>query len=147
MEGIIINSLDFPILTVTTFLPLAGALLILLIRNDVLIKWIALVTTVATFIVSLPIYSHFDKTTYKMQFAEIHPWIPAWNINYTVGVDGISVLFIILVTILSTLCVSVSWKSIQEKTKEFFISLLIMETAMIGIFVSLNIFLFYISNS
>ena len=144
MEGIIINSLDFPVLTVTTFLPLAGAFLILLIRNDVLIKWIALVTTIATFIVSLPIYTHFDKTTYKMQFVEIHPWIPAWNINYTVGVDGISVLFIILVTILSTLCVSVSWKSIQEKTKEFFISLLIMETAMIGVFVSLNIFLFYL---
>ncbi|SVE64335.1 uncharacterized protein METZ01_LOCUS517189, partial [marine metagenome] len=57
MEGIIINSLDFPVLTVTTFLPLAGALLILLIRNDVLIKWIALATTVATFIVSLPIYT------------------------------------------------------------------------------------------
>jgi len=144
MEGIIINSLDFPVLTVTTFLPLAGALLILLIRNDMLIKWIALVTTVATFIISLPIYTHFDKTTYKMQFVEIHPWIPAWNINYIVGVDGISVLFIILVTILSTLCVSVSWKSIQEKTKEFFISLLIMETAMIGVFVSLNIFLFYL---
>ena len=144
MEGIIINSLDFPVLTVTTFLPLAGAFLILFIRNDVLIKWIALLTTLATFIVSLPIYTHFDKTTYKMQFAEIHPWISAWNINYTVGVDGISVLFIILVTILSTLCVSVSWKSIQEKTKEFFISLLIMETAMIGVFVSLNIFLFYL---
>ena len=144
MEDIIINSLDFPVLTVTTFLPLAGALLILLIRNDILIKWIALVTTIATFIVSLPIYTHFDKTTYKMQFTEIRPWISAWNINYTVGVDGISVLFIILVTILSTLCVSVSWKSIQEKTKEFFVSLLIMETAMIGVFVSLNIFLFYL---
>ena len=144
MEGIIINSLDFPVLTVTTFLPLAGAFLILFIRNDVLIKWIALLTTLATFIVSLPVYTHFDKTTYKMQFAEIHPWISAWNINYSVGVDGISVLFIILVTILSMLCVSVSWKSIQEKTKEFFISLLIMETAMIGVFVSLNIFLFYL---
>ena len=144
MEGIIINSLDFPVLTVITFLPLAGALLILLMRNNVLIKWIALLTTVATFIVSLPIYTQFDKTTYKMQFVEVHPWIPAWNLNYTVGVDGISVLLLILVTILSTLCVSASWKAIQEKTKEFFISLLIMETAMIGVFVSLNIFLFYL---
>jgi NADH-quinone oxidoreductase subunit M len=144
MEDIIINSIDFPVLTVTTFLPLVGALIILLFRNEVLIKWIALVTTVATFIVSLPIYTHFDKTTYKMQFAEIHPWIPAWNINYKVGVDGISVLFIILVTILSILCVAVSWKAIRKKTKEFFISLLIMETAMIGVFVSLNIFLFYL---
>ena len=144
MEDIIFNNLGFPVLTVTTFLPLAGALLILLIRNDVLIRWLALATTAATFMVSLPIYTHFDKTSYKMQFAEIHPWIPAWNINYTVGVDGISVLFIILVTILSILCVSVSWKAIQKKTKEFFVSLLIMETAMIGVFVSLNIFLFYL---
>ena len=144
MEDIIFNNLGFPVLTVTTFLPLAGAFLILLIRNDVLIRWLALATTAATFMVSLPIYTHFDKTSYKMQFAEIHPWIPAWNINYTVGVDGISVLFIILVTILSILCVSVSWKAIQKKTKEFFVSLLIMETAMIGVFVSLNIFLFYL---
>ena len=144
MEDIIFNNLGFPVLTVTTFLPLAGALLILLIRNDVIIRWLALATTAATFMVSLPIYTHFDKTSYKMQFAEIHPWIPAWNINYTVGVDGISVLFIILVTILSILCVSVSWKAIQKKTKEFFVSLLIMETAMIGVFVSLNIFLFYL---
>ncbi|GIT74416.1 MAG: hypothetical protein Ct9H300mP29_4100 [Candidatus Neomarinimicrobiota bacterium] len=92
----------------------------------------------------MPIYKYFDKTTYKMQFAEIYSWIPTWNINYKVGVDGISVLFIILVTILSILCVSVSWKAIKEKTKEFYISLLIMETAMIGIFVSLNMFLFYL---
>ncbi len=144
MEGIIINSLDYPILTVSIFLPLAGALIILFLGRGALIKWLALAITVATFIVTLPIYKYFDKTTYKMQFVEIHSWIPAWNINYKVGVDGISVLFIILVTILSILCVSVSWKAIQTKTKEFYISLLIMETAMIGIFVSLNIFLFYI---
>ena len=79
-----------------------------------------------------------------MQYTEIHAWIPSWNISYKVGIDGISVLFIILITILSILCVSVSWKAIKEKTKEFFISLLIMETAMIGVFVSLNIFLFYL---
>ena len=140
----LINNLDFPVLTVTTFLPLAGALLILFIRDEVWIRWLALATTVITFIISLPIYKHFDKASYKMQFVEIHPWIPAWNINYKVGVDGISVLFIILVTILNILCVSVSWKAIQKNTKAFFVSLLIMETAMIGVFVSLNIFLFYL---
>ena len=144
MEGIIINNLDYPILTVSIFLPLAGALIILFLGRGALIKWLALTITVATFVLTLPIYKYFDKTTYKMQFVEIHSWIPAWNINYKVGVDGISVLFIILVTILSILCVSVSWKAIQTKTKEFYISLLIMETAMIGIFVSLNVFLFYI---
>ena len=133
MEDIIINNLDYPVLTVGTFLPLAGALIMLFLKRGPFIKWFALATTVATFIVSLPIYKHFDKTTYKMQFVEIHSWIPAWNINYKVGVDGISVLFIILVALLSILCVSVSWKAIQTKTKEFYISLLILETAMIGI--------------
>ncbi len=144
MEDIIFNILDYPILTVTTFLPLAGALIILLLRRAVLIRWFALATTITTLIVSLPVYKHFDKATYKMQFVEIYPWIPAWNIHYKVGVDGISVLFIFLVTILSILCVTVSWKVIQTKTKEFFISLLILETAMIGVFVSLNVFHFYL---
>ena len=144
MESIILNTLDYPILTVTTFLPLAGSFVILLLRREAIVKWFALATTILTFVVSLPIYKHFDKETYKMQFAEIYPWIPTWNIHYKVGVDGISVLFIMLVAILSILCVTVSWKAIQTKTKEFFISLLIMETAMIGIFISLNVFLFYL---
>jgi NADH-quinone oxidoreductase subunit M len=144
MENIILNRLDYPILTVTTFLPLIGAFIILFIRRNDVIRWLALIATAATFVVSLPLYKHFDKTTYKMQFVEIHPWIPMWDVTYKVGVDGISVLFIILATILSILCVTVSWKAIQNKVKEFFISLLVMETAMIGIFVSLNFFLFYL---
>ena len=142
--GEIINNIDYPILSITTFVPVVGAILILFIRNNRLVKWVALSTTILTFIVSLPIYKHFDKSTYEMQFVEIHPWVPAWNIDYKVGVDGISVLFIILVAILSILCVTVSWKAIEHKTKEFFVSLLIMETAMIGVFISLNIFLFYL---
>src|SRR4030065_1806075 len=144
MEDIILNRLDYPILTLTTFLPLAGVFLILFLWNSALIRWISLITTIATFIVSLPIYMHFDKTTYKMQFVESYKWIPALNINYSVGVDGISVLFIILSTLLSILCVLVSWKAVKEKVKEFFIALLITETAMIGIFVSMDIFLFYL---
>ena len=144
MEGIILNELDYPVLTVITFLPLAGALVILLLKNAGAIRWLALATTVATFILALPVFAHFDKTTYAMQFVEIHPWIPAWSITYKVGVDGISVLFVFLAAILSILCVTVSWKAIETKTKGFFVSLLIMETAMIGVFVSLNAFLFYL---
>lgn len=144
MEDIIFNTLSYPILTVTTFLPLAGALIILLLKNAGLIRWISLITAIATFTVSLPIYEHFDKTTYKMQFVESHKWIPSLNINYTVGVDGISILFVILTTLLSILCVLVSWKAIQEKVKEFFLALLITETTMIGIFVSLDLFLFFL---
>ena len=144
MEDVIYNSLNYPILSLVTFLPLLGALFILFIRNGALIKWFALATTFGTFIVSLPIYKYFDKTTYKMQFVESYPWITTWNINYKVGVDGISVLFIILVTILSMLCVAVSWKAVQHRLKEFFVSILVLETAMIGIFISLNAFLFYL---
>ncbi len=144
MEDIIYNSLNYPILSLVTFLPLLGALFILFIRNEPLIKWFALATTFATFILSLPIYNYFDKATYKMQFVENYSWITTWNINYRVGVDGISVLFIILVAILSILCVTASWKAIQKQTKAFFVSILVLETAMIGIFISLNAFLFYL---
>ncbi len=144
MEDIILNTLNYPILTATIFLPLVGAILILFVWNANLIRWIALATTIATFIISLPVYKHFDKTTYKMQFVETYQWIPSLNVNYAVGVDGISLFFVILSTLLSILCVLVSWKAIQEKVKEFFIALLITETAMIGIFASLDLFLFYI---
>ena len=144
MEDIILNTLNYPILTATIFLPLVGAILILFLWNANLIRWIALATTIATFIISLPIYKYFDKTTYKMQFVETYQWIPSLNVNYAVGVDGISLFFVILSTLLSILCVLVSWKAIQEKVKEFFIALLITETAMIGIFASLDLFLFYI---
>ena len=144
MEDVIYNSLNYPVLSLVTFLPLLGALFILFIRNEPLIKWFALATTFATFILSLPIYNYFDKTTYKMQFVEDYSWITTWNINYRVGVDGISVLFIILVAILSILCVTASWKAIQKQTKAFFVSILVLETAMIGIFISLNAFLFYL---
>lgn len=144
MEGFIANRLDYPILTVTTFLPLAGVLAILAVRSARSIRWLALVTTIATFLVSLPVYVHFDKTTHMMQFVERYSWLPAWNLDYAVGVDGISVPFIMLSTIISVLCVLVSWKSISEKVKGFYIMLLLMETIMIGIFVSLNLLLFFI---
>jgi len=144
IEDIIFNNLDYPVLTVTIFLPLIGAFFIFFLKGKNLIRWVCLVTTILTFIVPFPLYKHFDKTTYKMQFVEVHSWIPSLDINYKVGVDGISILFIILTTLLSILCVTVSWKAIEEKVKEFFVSLLITETAMIGIFVSLNFFLFYL---
>lgn len=140
----IFNNLSYPVLTLTTFLPLAGVLIILCLRNDTLIRWVALITTLVTFAVSLPVYVNFDKTTYMMQFVERYEWIPALNITYSVGVDGISIFFVILSALLSILCVLISWKAIQIKVKEFFIALLITETAMIGIFVAMDLFLFYL---
>ncbi len=144
MADIILNNLNYPILTVTVFLPLTGALLILFMKNSTHVRWTALSVSIATFFVALPLLSNFDKTTYKMQFVEKHSWIPSWGINYFVGIDGISILFIFLTVLLSILSVLVSYKSVETKVKEFHISILMMETAMLGVFVSLDFFLFYI---
>lgn len=144
MEHFIFNQLSYPILTWTVFLPLIGALLLLFMRNDSLVRWTALLFTIATLIISLPLLGNFDKSTPKMQFVEMHDWIPSWNITYSVGIDGISILFLFLTTLLSILCVLVSWKAIQTKTKEFYMAILTMEAGMLGVFVSLDFFLFYI---
>ena len=144
MDDVIYNQLGYSILSWTVFLPLLGAVLVLFMRNAGAIRWISLIVTNATFLISLPLLTNFDKSTYFMQFAERHEWIPSWGINYFIGIDGISVLFIFLTTILSVLSVLVSWKAIETKVKEFHFAILMMETAMIGVFVSLNFFLFYL---
>ena len=82
MEDALYSNLNYPVLSLVAFLPLLGALLILFIRNERLIKWLSLATTIGTLILSLPIYKYFDKTTHKMQFVENYQWIAAWNINY-----------------------------------------------------------------
>jgi NADH-quinone oxidoreductase subunit M len=146
MEQVIMNQLSFPILSTLIFLPVLGAVLILLNRRDweLLSKWIALITSVATFLLSISLFTDFDKTTHLMQFAEKQSWIPAWNINYFLGVDGISVLFVLLSTLTAILCVLISWNSIKTKVKEFYISILLTTAFMIGVFCSLDFFLFYI---
>ncbi len=146
MEQVIANSLGFPVLSTLIFLPLAGAVLLLLIprAQEGLIKIVALFASIAAFIISLPLFTGFDKSTHVMQFVERHEWIPAWNINYSLGLDGISILFVLLSTLVTILCVLISWNSVKTKTKEFYISLLIVEGAMIGVFCALDFFLFYI---
>jgi NADH-quinone oxidoreductase subunit M len=137
-------TIDYPLLTVITFLPLAGGLILLLMRDERLIRWTSLLTTAVTMTIALPLLTEFDKSTHHMQFVETHPWIAAWGIEYAVGVDGISVLFVVLAALLSVLCVAVSWRAINTRVKDFYLALLIMETAMIGVFVALNLFLFYL---
>jgi NADH-quinone oxidoreductase subunit M len=146
MEQVIMNQLSYPILSMVIFLPILGALVILLNRRswETLTKWIALATSVATFLLSLTLFTDFDKTTHKMQFVEKHSWIPNWNINYYLGVDGISVLFVLLSTLTAILCVLISWESITKKVKEFYISILLTTAFMIGVFCSLDFFLFYL---
>lgn len=138
--------ISYPILSTVIFLPIFGALWIFLIKrnSETFIKWMALTVSFVTFILSIPLFSSFDKTTANMQFTETHDWVPSWGIKYALGVDGISVLFVLLSTLLTILCVTVSWKGIKEKTKEFYAALLLIEGSMIGVFCSLDLFLFYI---
>jgi len=138
--------MDYPVLSTVIFLPLLGALLIFLTKrsSETFIKWTALAISIINFVLSLPLFTGFDKTTAAMQFVEKRAWVPAWGIHYSLGVDGISVLFVLLSTLLTILCVTVSWKSIKIKTKEFYAALLLIEGSMIGVFCSLDMFLFYI---
>jgi NADH-quinone oxidoreductase subunit M len=133
----------YPVLTVTTFLPLVGAA-ILFLASERLARWIALATTVLTAVASAPLFLNFDKASTDLQFVESVAWIPSWNIVYGVGVDGISVVFIFLSVVLSILCVSASWKAVQTRVSQFYAALLVSETAMIGLFAATNLFLFYI---
>ena len=134
----------YPILTATTLLPLVGVALILLLRSERLARWIALATTVATLAVSAPLYWNFDKTSSALQFVESAEWIPEWNIDYGMGVDGISLPFIFLAALLSLLCVSASWTAVQTRTRDFYAALLVAETAMLGLFSASTLFLFVI---
>ncbi|MDA8169592.1 MAG: NADH-quinone oxidoreductase subunit M [Nitrospiraceae bacterium] len=142
----IMNNLGYPVLSTLIFLPVIGALLIGLMnrKHEGLIKVSALVLSLLTFAASLPIFFNFDKLTPKMQFVEWYSWIPAFNIDYLIGVDGISVLFVLLSTLVTILCVLISWNSVKIKVKEFFMALLLIEGAMIGVFCSLDFFLFYV---
>ncbi len=133
----------YPILTVTTFLPLIGVAAIFLFRER-MARWLGLAATLATLAVSVPLYLGFDKTSSALQFVETVPWIPSWHVVYGMGVDGISLPFIFLSAILSVLCVGASWTAVRERRREFYATLLLAETAMIGLFAATNFFLFYV---
>jgi NADH-quinone oxidoreductase subunit M len=126
------------------FMPLLGAAVLLLLRNTSAVRWTSLFVTVGTLILSIPLYRLFDKTTHLMQFVETYRWIPSWGIKYSIGIDGISILFLFLTILLSILSVLVSWRAVETKVKEFHVALLVMETAILGVFVSLDFFLFYV---
>jgi NADH-quinone oxidoreductase subunit M len=134
----------YPILTVITFLPLAGGILILLLGSERLARWIALAAALGTLAVSAPLYWQFDKSFGGLQFVESAKWIPSLRIPYGMGVDGISLPFIFLAALLSVLCVGVSWVAVQSRVREFYTALLVAETAMIGLFAASNLFLFFV---
>jgi NADH-quinone oxidoreductase subunit M len=139
---------DWPILSTVTFLPLVGAFLILLIRDDSdtgrrNIRNVALLTTVFTFVLSIFIWTGFDNSNPGFQMVEKAPWLDS-GISYHMGVDGISMLFVILTTFLMPLSILASWNSIQTRVKAYMIAFLVLETLMIGVFCALDIVLFYV---
>ncbi len=139
---------DWPILFAITFLPLIGAVFILFIPNDDEIaaqnaRRVALWTTVITFFVSLIIWIEFDYNTSAFQFVEERSWLGG-TINYRMGVDGISMPFIILTTFLMPVCILASWQSITTRVREYMIAFLVLETLMIGVFCALDLVLFYL---
>ncbi len=132
------------ILTLVTFAPLAGALLLVLLpRRDREIRWFALGVSLLTFLLSLHLPAHFHRGQAGFQFELDQQWISTPNIHYHIGIDGISLWLIVLTTFLTPLCVLISWKSVHGQVKEFFILLLVLETALIGVFIALDLFLFY----
>ncbi|OGP50943.1 MAG: NADH-quinone oxidoreductase subunit M [Deltaproteobacteria bacterium RBG_13_43_22] len=144
MDFLILNQLGYPVLSTLIFLPLAGAVVLFLLRNETTAKVWSLIISIVTFALSLPLYFNFDITTYKYQFAEHIPWIPGFKINYTLGVDGISLLLVLLSTLLTPICILASWKYIEKRVKEFLFCLLLIETACVGVFSALDFVLFYI---
>ena len=141
--------IDFPILSLITFLPLAGVVFLLLIKGEDEVaaqnaKSTALLTALFTFGISLYMYTGFDKTSADFQLVEVYPWLPGLNISYKMGIDGISVFFVLLSTFLTPICILASWDSIKKRVKEYMIAFLLLETMMVGMFCALDLVLFYI---
>ena len=137
---------SWPILSVVTFLPLAGALFIALQRDDEAgfrnARWAALWTTLITFAISLILLWRFDPSSPDFQFVEKGPWLGG-AIGYSMGVDGISLPFVILTTGLMPICILASWTAIQRRVREYMITFLVMEVLMVGTFCALDLVLFY----
>lgn len=132
------------ILSLVIFLPLIGVALLFFLKSDRQIKWATLIFMVVDFALTIPLVCDFDTSTFKMQYVENYKWIEVFGINYKLGVDGISVLFVFLTGITGWICVLASWTSIKFRVREFMIALLVMQTAMMGVFCSLDLFLFFV---
>ena len=141
--------MTFPILSSIVALPLAAAGLLLLIPNrdgsrDGFVRQVALVASLAVFGLTLLLWARFDPASADFQMVERVSWIPAFGIDYFVGVDGISLLLIVLTGFLTPVALLSSWQSVTKKVKEFSLFILALEAAMIGVFISLDLFLFYV---
>ena len=137
---------DWPILSATIWLPILGGALVLGSGDKApnVSRWLALIFALLTFLVSIPLYTGFDAGTAAMQFVERSPWIPAFDVHYYLGVDGISMPLILLTTFVSVLVIIAGWEVIQYKPSQYMASFLIMEGVMVGVFSALDAMLFYV---
>ena len=137
------------LLSLSWLVPLVGALLLLCVgnadgRRNGLVRWLTLAVSLLTFFVTVALWIGFDAGSAEFQFVERRPWIPTFGIDYYIGIDGISLLLVVLTGFLTPIALLSSWGSIERKVKEFSIFMLALEAAMIGVFISLDLFLFYV---
>jgi NADH-quinone oxidoreductase subunit M len=136
-----------PVISVAIWLPIIFGLLVLATGNDKnapLARIIALIGSVLGLLATIPLYTGFERDTSQMQFTELHDWIPRFNIHYQLGVDGISVLFILLTAFFTPIVVLAGWKVIEKRVAQYMASFLIMSGIMIGVFSALDAVLFYV---
>lgn len=136
-----------PLLSLAIWVPILGGLITLATgsdRNAPLARVIALASAIAGFLVTIPLYTGFDVSQGAMQFVELSPWIPRFNINYYLGVDGISMLFVLLNAFITVMVVIAGWEVIQEKVAQYMAAFLIMSGLLNGIFAALDGILFYV---
>lgn len=136
----------FPVLSTLIYLPLVGAVILLFVnrRHETFIKSFTLAFAIINFLISLPLFFYFKEGTAAMQFVERKAWFPEWGIQYFLGIDGVSLLLVLLTTFLTVICVLASWRAIENRVKEYYITFLFLETAMIGTLCALDLVLFYI---
>jgi len=143
MDCLIIQK-GFPLLSFLIFFPLAGAMVLLFFTGEKFARRWTLGVTLLEAAFSIPLITGFDTTTVKFQFAEAHTWIPQLNINYILGVDGISILLVLLSTLIMPFCVLASWRYIKTRVTQFMFCMLIMQVSMVGLFVALDFVLFWV---
>jgi NADH-quinone oxidoreductase subunit M len=137
------TAINFPVLSAIIFFPLLGAALLPFLKGDKTVRIVTLIVGLVEMVLAVPLVG-FDLGTGSFQFVEHRPWLPAWKLNYYLGIDGISLLMILLTILLLPLCVLCSWSYIDKRVKEFHFSLLLMTTACIGVFAALDFVLFYV---
>jgi NADH-quinone oxidoreductase subunit M len=143
------NAAGFPILSLITWLPLVGGLVIMSVRGDEATvasnaRWTALWTSLIVLVLSVVLWVRFDQGEAGFQFIEQIPWLPEYGVGYKMGVDGISVLLVLLSTVLTPICIIASWDSISHSVREYMLTFLILETMMVGMFCALDFVVFYI---